>query len=230
MDVNMAGWRAVLLQHYERVQRAFSGMVRTEQEIKQDDGINQDELLEALLLWGTMASERSAKNITNTNEKNMRDALNEAHAELIRMGQPTDSRSVATLGLSILRRKFKGRMGIIAMFETQQSAENAKFSEAEVLSGVRPSQIAGHPGRPVPTSKIWRNMGDQRVRPSPLYPSQDPRFNHRIPEGQDRNIYEPFDVSGEKLMYPGDVALGASTQNVIGCRCASIYRVSRPRL
>lgn len=232
MDASLSDWRSVLLRHYERVQKAFAGMVETEQRIKQEgeDEVGEEDLLAALLLWRTMASERSAKNITSTNEKNMRDALNEAHAELMRQGEPTDNRSVAVLGLAILRRKFKGRTGIITMFETQQAAENAKFSEAEVMSGVRPSQIVGRPTRPTPTTKRWRNMGDNRVRPSPLYPSQDPRFNHRIPDGQERKIYEPFDVSGEKLMYPGDVSLGASPQNVLGCRCASIYRVTRPQL
>lgn len=225
LEAGISDWRAILMRHYERVQRAFSGMVVTEQEIKQEDNLD-DDLREALLIWRTMASERSSKNIMSTSEKNMREALNQAHAELLRMGLPSDNRSVVALGVAILKRKFKGRLRTIAMFETQQSAENAKFSEAETISGVRPSQITGQPSRPVPTSKIWRNMQDERVRPAP---GQDPRFNHRIPEGQDRNIYQPFDVSGEKLMYPGDVSLGASRQNVINCRCASIYRVSRPQ-
>lgn len=231
MEYYRSSWQAALKKHYERVQRAFSGMVQTEQDVIKQAGnedVSEDDLREALLIWAVMSSERSAKNIMDTNEKNMREALTEANEELRREGQPTDNRSVAALAVMILRRKLKARAGIIAMFETQQAAENAKFSEAEVLGGAKPSQIAGAPAVALLVEKVWRTMQDNRVRPSPLYPGQDPRFNHRVAEGQRRKIHEAFNVSGEKLMYPGDTSLGATVKNVIACRCASIYRVSEP--
>lgn len=33
---------------------------------------------------------------------------------------------------------------------------------------------------------------------------------------------EPFEVGDEKLMYPGDISLGASAGNVINCRCTMV--------
>jgi uncharacterized protein with gpF-like domain len=45
--------------------------------------------------------------------------------------------------------------------------------------------------------------------------------NHRAADGQIRGMKEPFIVSGERLMYPGDPAGSAS--NTIMCRCAIAY-------
>jgi hypothetical protein len=71
--------------------------------------------------------------------------------------------------------------------------------------------------------KQWITAQDERVRPSPLYPQQmkqTRRWNHRAAHGQIRKVDEPFDVAGEKLMYPRDET--GSPENVIGCRCQSV--------
>jgi len=47
-----------------------------------------------------------------------------------------------------------------------------------------------------------------------------PRITHLAAHGQIRNIDEPFDVGGEKLMYPRDPA--GSAKNTVNCGCYSI--------
>ncbi len=52
----------------------------------------------------------------------------------------------------------------------------------------------------------WVTMRDDRVRPE-----------HVEADGQVRALGEPYDVGGEKMMYPGDPE--ASLDNICGCRC-----------
>lgn len=69
--------------------------------------------------------------------------------------------------------------------------------------------------------KRWRNSQDVLVRPSPRYPHQSRyRWNHREAHNQIRKVDEPFDVSGEALMYPRDPS--GSAENILGCRCQSV--------
>ena len=72
--------------------------------------------------------------------------------------------------------------------------------------------------------KEWLSTRDKRTRKG--------RFNHKTPDGQKQPNDMPFRVSGERLMYPGDISLGASGGNVINCRCtsaASIEAILKPR-
>ena len=47
-----------------------------------------------------------------------------------------------------------------------------------------------------------------------------PRIDHMAVDGQIREVDEPFDVGGEKLMYPKDPA--GSAANTINCGCTSL--------
>ena len=58
--------------------------------------------------------------------------------------------------------------------------------------------------------KIWVAAKDTRTRAA-----------HRAANGQKRLLTEPFDVGGEKLMYPGDPS--GSPGLVIQCRCCVTY-------
>lgn len=64
--------------------------------------------------------------------------------------------------------------------------------------------------------KIWRNMKDNRVRKSK-------RANHRILEGQEKPVSEPFDLGGgRKGDTPGNTGYPFHD---INCRCYASYRV-----
>lgn len=66
----------------------------------------------------------------------------------------------------------------------------------------------------VPMEREWVAVMDERTRPYPW--SKDRRWDHRHANGQRRPMGVPFDVSGEKLMHPGDPK--GSAGNVIQCR------------
>ncbi len=50
-------------------------------------------------------------------------------------------------------------------------------------------------------------------------PRKMPRISHIAADGQTRDVNKPFDVGGEKLMYPKDPA--GSAKNTIKCQCYS---------
>lgn len=74
-------------------------------------------------------------------------------------------------------------------------------------------------------NKEWISTRDGRTR------GNDPedRFDHFSssdkggPDGQVRRLEEAYNVSGEKLLFPGDTSLGASAGNTIQCRCTEGY-------
>jgi hypothetical protein len=65
--------------------------------------------------------------------------------------------------------------------------------------------------------RTWISALDERVRGA----KGKSKFNHLAANGQKRGMEEPFDVSGEKLMYPGD--MNGSAGNIVNCRCVLIY-------
>lgn len=66
--------------------------------------------------------------------------------------------------------------------------------------------------------KTWVSSHDKRVRPGITSPHSE--FDHHEADIQQADLEDPFDVSGEKLLFPGDTSQGASAGNVINCRCS----------
>ncbi len=70
--------------------------------------------------------------------------------------------------------------------------------------------------------KEWVAFIDDRTRPEK---GANPKWDHRKANGQRVGMDDPFDVSGEKLMYPGDPS--GSPGNIIHCRCVVMYHTVR---
>lgn len=87
------------------------------------------------------------------------------------------------------------RTEILTAQTTGQFASDMVFYNDEMLIG-----------------KYWQDSDDSKVRHS-----------HEEADGQVREFMEPFDIGGEKMMFPRDNALGATAKNVIQCRCT--YRL-----
>ena len=62
------------------------------------------------------------------------------------------------------------------------------------------------------TWKVWHTILDGREREA-----------HHFADGQRVPVTTPFVVGNEPMMYPKDTSLGASLENVIGCRCTVTY-------
>lgn len=62
------------------------------------------------------------------------------------------------------------------------------------------------------TLKQWITMRDKKVRET-----------HRAVDGKKIPISEPFSVGGSLLLYPRDSSFGASSSEIVGCRCSIKY-------
>lgn len=159
----------------------------------------------------------SVRQITDAGHRRAATALDVARREArdaLLIGEPALAElEIATNAGGIFSRQLQGTETRLVMFNTQEPAESAKLTQVEILSG-EPPQIAGGSAAESKMTKEWVNLGDSRVRTG--------RFDHLHAE-QEVRANEPFIVSGQKLRYPGDTSLGASTGNVANCRCSAIY-------
>lgn len=90
-----------------------------------------------------------------------------------------------------------------------------RIARTEVIAA---SNAANHFAvkRNVDTTKldrVWLSTRDKRTRPT-----------HVEADGQKRDWNEPYEVGDSKLMFPGDVTLGAEAGEVINCRCTEIFQ------
>jgi len=60
--------------------------------------------------------------------------------------------------------------------------------------------------------KVWLATSDDRTRET-----------HREANGQKQNLTDPFKLPGGELMFPGDPTRGASTDELVRCRCTLVY-------
>lgn len=100
----------------------------------------------------------------------------------------------------------------VATVETQTAAETAKGVEAARLLGGSSPVFKAAIGE---AKKLWVTQGDSKVRTG--------QFDHLEADGQRVPVSQPFEVSGQRLRWPGDWSLGATGENIYGCRCSAVY-------
>lgn len=97
------------------------------------------------------------------------------------------------------------------------------IARTEIIRASNLGSRAGAIATGLPLQKEWLSTKDGRTRGAGL---RD-KFDHITANGQRQKRDDPFIVSGERLMFPGDISFGASAGNVIQCRCTEVYHVSR---
>lgn len=220
-------WDALLLSQYDRVQRAFKGDVTEDNGgkafirfIMKQDAERADALLDlALLEWRNQQAPLKAGIITDTNRRQMDQALIDARQVLQEQEREITPQALSLTASVLLARKFRVRNSIIAQTETQESAEATKAIEARIISGgapdVLPPTFIEPVDEPLDVTKTWRDRDDKRVRDS----HQNVNGGQPLPENG------IFNVGGSRLQFPGDSSLGATAAQVINCRCFADYTV-----
>lgn len=120
--------------------------------------------------------------------------------EIIRLVTTQNAADIESLSNALIRQSMlKTRAMMIARTETIASLNLSRLVKAEAS---RYDKI-----------KFWVDSHDARVRPA----QRRTRFNHHARTIPPVPYNEPFIVSGERLMFPGDVSQGASAGNLIRC-------------
>lgn len=157
--------------------------------------------------------EKDTSNITTTNSKNLDAAVATAGAVLVeRLGREPTKIELAEESKKQFLDHNLGRVNTIAATVTQKAAEGTKDINREVFVNYRnspetiPLQIPRNKGQ-----EVWVSMGDSIAR-----------IAHLLADGQHKEN-GTFTVMGQLLKFPGDDSLGATLDNLINCRCSSIY-------
>lgn len=91
-----------------------------------------------------------------------------------------------------------------------------RIARTEVISASNLGSQTAARSTNLPLQKEWISTLDERTREA-----------HSAAHGQVRDMDQPYTVKGQSLMFPGDGSLGASSDNLIQCRCTESYRVKR---
>ena len=204
----------ILTKHYKKVAKEFKGDVVTEVtksasldiETKQETiediaDESQSVLNEALAATIAIRAPKQADFILATTEKELNQSVEKVSIEAAKNGERLTLAEQGKRAARDFNEKIPGRVETIAMFETQAMAEDTKITEAQVIA------LAG-----IVIKKKWNTILDERTRSS-----------HALADGQRRPLALPFTVQGQSLMMPGDTLLGASLDNVLGCRCTTSF-------
>ena len=135
----------------------------------------------------------------------------------------------ATTKALVLREMDLGMAAGENMYQIAQrvSSKYDDFSEYRAMTAARTevnaaanygSQLAAE-STGLPLVKRWLSYVDDRTR------GGEDGCDHISADGQERELHQPYDVSGEQLMFPGDTSLGASAGNIVNCRCTETYEV-----
>ncbi len=205
----LAEWESILENHYIRCQKMFDPRRKKSEDMTEEERA----IVLALLLWREQQARNKAFKITETTRKNAYQSIQQAREILAEQGIASPSNAeISRTAKELMRKRFNGRVDVIAMVETQAASETTRFEWAG-SEFAEPDEPIDRPSVvPVPVYKVWRTRMDKLVR-----------AGHKVVEGQRRLKSESFNVMGESLMYPGDTSLGATMRNVAGCRCASLF-------
>ncbi len=202
--------KKVLQKHYDKVATKVATNIVNEV----GKPLNHDLVLNSIYnradLHHAIRADNSANVIAITTQKDLNKSIIETHFEAAKDSEILTREKLAKKARLKFDQKARGRLVTISTTETQNPAEHAKQAEIDFL-GSHNSQIRNVNVREAKKTKQWVAILDKATREA-----------HALADGQIVDIDEPYTVDGQKLMYPGDMDLGATIDNTINCRCASV--------
>jgi uncharacterized protein with gpF-like domain len=159
-------------------------------------------------------SNQSANQIIETSNEEFQEYILSAYAYYASQGIIPTEKQVIEKAYEDFMARAHSRAETIAITETQGPAENAKYTEALLLSSISAGLLYDSVVEAKVGTKYWMAILDDRTREW-----------HVEADGQKRPLDQPFIVMGENLMYPKDTSMGASAENVINCRCSTVYKM-----
>lgn len=108
--------------------------------------------------------------------------------------------------------KVASRLRSVAQMDHNASIRNARTMVTSAQNAGRVSAEKYAKSKGVDVVNVWAATLDMRTR-----------HEHRILDGQRREVDEPFEVDGEKIMFPGDPE--APGYLVYNCRCTLIPQI-----
>ena len=198
--------RGALKKNYRNIANKFKNNLRGSKGIDENIEANLKQYIDT-------HSVKQTGLILDTTKELLNKDLQGSIITLSESGQELTNENVADLTWKKNSARAAGRANTIATTETQNMAEETKQTEANELA-IAGAVIAGITITTQKLKKVWNSNLTERTR-----------MPHAISDQQIRNITEPFRVSGELLMYPGDTSFGASTGNVVNCECWVTYEV-----
>lgn len=109
---------------------------------------------------------------------------------------------------------------LMAFSDLSSPMRALRVARTEIVNAANAGALASYRDSGVVEQQEWVTARDAFVRPAGR--RGGPVFDHVAADGQVRAVDEPFLVSGESLMYPGDASMGASPGNYVNCRCSTL--------
>lgn len=203
----------ILSAHYEKTTNQFSSQIRNQLGTPDDNNFIQNRIDTHLQHNGMRAVEQNTQQISNTTHKHLHNAVGAAVIAAALIGKKLTNRQIALKAKRQFKEKSQGRLSIIAQDQTQFAAETSKFTEMDILanSGATIGNIVMDKAK---KKKTWIAILDNVTR-----------LWHAEADGQTVDTNDVFTVMGEKLRFPRDGSLGASSINLVNCRCSAIYSI-----
>lgn len=231
----------ILLQSYRETSDYFSKHYEREMEKQRDEGDDSDLLAFLILLRKEQSRkifiesdkltketiQRNSSSILKTTGNIINSKIDDAKIVLSQEGIDQTAPNIITEALPDIREQNRNRAGTISETEIGTASSIGSEAEDEIFTDA----IDDIKKNPQNAETIGMQLDDETLDAlNNLFPDKTwiteldnvVREWHLAAHGQKKPTKEPFIVGGELLKYPRDSSLGASTANIINCRCQSI--------
>ena len=239
-------WESALLNHYARVQRAFTGSV-TEFDDTEDTETVDTETVDAEDTDAEDTDTEDTPPVTDRNERPILPTIEQKlFEELLALALLHYRKARAAIQSQYIERTNKNNMAdSITQAKSSLAQQDLPINNVTVSKAAAAILKRKTNGRvsaietletqaPAESTKLMEARTVDDRRPTSTAPSEmrktwrtigdkKVRDAHKDADFQTKFVESDFIVMGQHLMYPGDGSLGASIGNIINCRCSTIY-------